>query len=126
MSEEVVVNKQSQPESLSAQPAKEGLVPTLCPVDIYENAEEFLIVADLPGVAADALNVQLDKQKLSIEGRQRPLQEGRDARLFARSFQVPKSVDPEGVSAELSAGVLTLHLKKAAHSRPREIPVTAH
>ena len=121
---QVVVNKQS--EALDEQQAADTAVATLCPVDIYESPEEYLVVADLPGVPADALNIHLDKQKLTIEGRQRPLQDGRAPRVFNRSFQVPRSVDADGVSAQLAAGVLKLHLRKADHSRPREIPVTAH
>jgi len=120
---EVAVNKVA--EGKLHQPLGDGEFLEVIPlVDIYENPEEFVVVADLPGVNADDLSVQLHAQRLQLAGRQQAAK-GQRYKLFQRTFQVPKSVDPAEVSAELSAGVLRLRLRKAAHSRPREIPIQA-
>lgn len=93
-------------------------------VDIFENGEEFLVVADLPGVPPGGLSVRLDQQRLEVEGTQTEAFAGRESKVFRRTFQVPDVVDREAVRAELSGGVLRLHLGKGEASKPRHIDVT--
>jgi HSP20 family molecular chaperone IbpA len=93
------------------------------PVDIYENDQELLLVADLPGVQADGLEVKLDPPSLRIEGR--PAHDGGDARL-TREFRITEAIDPDGISAELRNGVLKVHLKKSQALRPRKVEVRAN
>ncbi len=98
------------------------------PTDIYENEDEILIVADFPSVGAADMEIRLDKGRLDLEGRQVPAKEQAGSLpplLFARSFRVPSTIDPSGVSAELKQGVLRVTLKKSAESKPRRIEVTA-
>lgn len=94
----------------------------LPPVDIYENDQELLLVADLPGVNSDALNLHVDPPELRIEGR-RAAFGSEDASTYVRAFQISDSIDPNGISAELRNGVLNVHLKKASAQQPRKIPV---
>lgn len=96
-------------------------------VDIYENDREFLVVADVPGVEAGGVDAHLDGGELRIRATQASLSEaeGFVPAVFERVFGVPDTVDAEGVRAELHAGVLTVHLAKAAAARPRQIPVTS-
>jgi HSP20 family molecular chaperone IbpA len=94
-------------------------------VDIYENNDEILVLADFPGVPEKALTVHIDRTGLLIEGTQ-PEPEGvTQARplRFSRTFRVPNTVDPSRVSAELSRGVLRVHLAKSEASKPRRIQV---
>ena len=92
---------------------------TLTPaVDVFENRDEYLFVADLPGVAQQGLQVQLEKETLSITGRG-------DGFEYRRQFALPASVEAEQAKAELKAGVLTLHLPKGKASRTRTIAVNA-
>ena len=96
------------------------------PVDVYENEQEILIIADMPGVKADQVDVNLDGRSLTVEAWQdTPGQEGIRAFEFARSFRVPDTIDREGVRAELDHGVLKLHLAKAEAAKPRRIQVTS-
>jgi HSP20 family protein len=98
------------------------------PTDIYENEDEILIVADFPTVGPTSMDVRLEKGQLDLEGRQVPPKEQAGQLpplLFARSFRVPSTVDPEGVSAELKNGVLRVTLKKSEESKPRRIKVTS-
>lgn len=92
------------------------------PVDIYEGQDELLLLADLPGVDAQGLTVNFEASELRIEGRRGS---GDDERIYSRTFRVSEQIDPNGISAELAAGVLKLRLAKAAHSKPRKIEVRA-
>jgi HSP20 family molecular chaperone IbpA len=98
------------------------------PVDIYENEEEILLLADFPGVDPAQVEVRLEAGQLDLEGKQVPPQEQAEslpAVLFARSFRVPDTIDPGSVTAELKAGVLTVHLRKSEQAKPKRIRVSA-
>jgi len=97
------------------------------PVDIYENNDEILVVADLPGVPNDALSVRVDGGELLIEGTQRLSEPGPAVRplAFSRAFRVPNTVDANAISAELTHGVLRVHLAKREAAKPRRIEVKA-
>jgi HSP20 family protein len=92
------------------------------PVDIYEGSDELLLLADLPGVEPDGLTVSFEAPELRIEARHGKA----DApSVYSRTFRVSEQIDPNGISAELSNGVLKLRLAKAAHTKPRKIEVRA-
>jgi HSP20 family protein len=92
------------------------------PVDIFEGADALLLLADLPGVEPEGLSVSFEAPELRIEGRRGT---GDAASVYSRTFRVSEQIDPNGISAELSAGVLKLRLAKAAHTKPRKIEVRA-
>ncbi len=97
-------------------------------VDIYENDEEILIRADVPGVRVDGVTVRFEKDHLLLSARREaapgPI-EGGPAFEYQRSFVIPRGIDAEQVKADLSAGVLNVHLPKGAASKPRFIEVRA-
>lgn len=102
-------------------------------VDIYETEDGLVLLADLPGVEKDGLEIELDRGLLTIAGRQsRALQEDEARREyvlqnFYRQFRLPDTLDAAATSAVLKNGVLTLKLPRAAAARPRRIEVaTAH
>lgn len=113
---------ETAPEKIQQRPA----VPPA--VDIYENADELLVVADIPGVAQENLSVRLEKGELTFEGRRTDAAEsGTQADNlpdYRRSFVVPQGVDADRITAELQAGVLRIHLPKSATLKPRQIPIT--
>lgn len=92
------------------------------PVDIFEGTDELLLLADLPGVEPLGLTVSFEAPELRIEGRRGS---GDAASVYSRTFRVSEQIDPNGISAELTAGVLKLRLAKAAHTKPRKIEVRA-
>jgi len=100
-------------------------------VDIYENQDELLVIADLPGVAEKDLHIHLDKDQLDLEARcgEEPASPvlSREFRPtdYQRSFVVPRGIDASKISAELRDGVLRLHLPKADSIKPRRITVTS-
>ncbi len=100
-------------------------------VEVYEDAEGITLIADLPGVAPEGLNLQVDKDTLLIEGnadlalpeRLQPLHAEVRSKTWRRSFALSGELDPDGIEARLRDGVLRLHIPKRAEVRPRRIEV---
>lgn len=105
-------------------------LPTITPVvDIYENDNEILLFADMPGVTKENIHVNIDNGKLSVSG-VRTLgttgsaswEEFSDVE-YQRNFSVPQTIDVANVNAELKDGVLKLHLPKSEAAKPRQIEI---
>jgi HSP20 family molecular chaperone IbpA len=100
-------------------------------VDIYENEDEILLHADMPGVVKEDVTVNVDNGRLEITGTRKLNKKGNDTwQEFAdveyrRVFSVPQSIDVGKVHAELKEGVLKLHLPKAESAKPRTIKISA-
>ena len=98
-------------------------------MDICENEDEVLLLADLPAVGSGDLSIDLDKDELTLEARARPAREDGALREefapvgYRRAFIVPAGIDANKVSADLKQGVLWLHLPKSASLKPRQIVV---
>lgn len=115
-----------------ARETAESQITLLPPVDVVEDGAGITLTADLPGVSKDALNVEVDAQTLTIEGRiSLPNPEGMDAvhaevrvPRFHRTFSLSNELDTGKLQAELRQGVLTLRIPKAEHAKPRRITVT--
>jgi HSP20 family molecular chaperone IbpA len=100
-------------------------------VDIYENADGLVVVADMPGVGPDGVEIEVEGNQLTIEGSVRPkdyqgvkpLHVEYGIGNFYRRFTLGDAIDRDGIKAEVRDGVLTLRLPKAQHARVRRIPV---
>ena len=101
------------------------------PVDIYETREELVVLADLPGVAKEALEVRVEQHVLTIRGQAHHRVSGevvsREYALvnFFRQFALSDKVDQSQITAALQSGVLTVTLPKAQAAQPRQIAVHA-
>jgi HSP20 family protein len=99
------------------------------PVDIYETADGLVVLADLPGVAPEDLDVRLEDNILTLRGRAKHTLSGeaiyREFELisFFRQFELTDQVDQEKITARLSHGVLMLELPKAAKAKPKQINI---
>ncbi|NOX34742.1 MAG: Hsp20/alpha crystallin family protein [Deltaproteobacteria bacterium] len=100
-------------------------------VDIYENDDEILLYADMPGVIKEDISVNIDNGTLSLSGIRKfenkgvsKWEEFWDVE-YARSFSVPQTIDIEKVEADLKDGVLRLHLPKSEAAKPRMIKINA-
>jgi HSP20 family protein len=117
-----------EPQSLVQSDRRPALTPAC---DIYENKEEVLLMADLPGVATDQLRIHLEHDELTLEARREigeggsPLSAEYRACDFRRQFVVPPGIDGSKINAELKDGVLRLHLPKSEAVKPRQISVNA-
>jgi HSP20 family protein len=101
------------------------------PVDVIEDATGITLVADMPGVSKDNLNLRLAAQSLTVEGSlslDLPADmESRYAEVrhqhYERTFALSRELDGEKATAELAHGVLTIRIPKTAEAAPRKIPV---
>jgi len=99
------------------------------PVNIYETREGLVVVADVPGVAQEALEVRVDENVLTMRGHVRHAVPGdviyREYELvnFVRQFELYDKVDQSRITADLQCCVLTLHFLTAEEVTPRQIEV---
>ena len=108
----------------------------LPPVDIYETESAFVVEADLPGVHQENVNIQFDRNALTVSGTRAATLPAKDkAQLrvfsaerlsgtFSRSVRLPEHVDAEKIEASFASGVLTITVPKAASARARTIPIS--
>lgn len=104
-------------------------------VDIREEDKRFVILADVPGVDPNEIEIQMDKGILSIKGERRnevAEQSGKLSRserttgVFYRRFSLPDSADADGISASGKFGVLEISIPKRPESSPRRINIQAN
>jgi HSP20 family protein len=104
------------------------------PIDVYETDDRYVIAAELPGLARDQIELALEDARLTIRGQRidRTASSGdvihfhqveRGHGAFARTFEFGSKIDTEAVSADLTNGVLTITLPKAAPLPARKIEV---
>ena len=94
------------------------------PVDVYESANEYLVFADIPGVTKDDINIEFSGGELRLQA-SRHSKENDSATDYRRAFTVGSDVDVDKISAELSNGVLQVHLPKLEAAKPRQITIHA-
>jgi HSP20 family protein len=101
-------------------------------VDIIETSDEFLVLADMPGVAGNAIDIQYEQGVLTIHGRVEDRQnEEKTSYLlreygigdYYRSFRLGEGINPDRIEACLKNGVMELRLPKSESSKPRKITV---
>lgn len=102
------------------------------PVNVYELESEFLLVAELPGVHSDNLDLTVASGILTLKGDRRGPEGIADDRFrrqerlrgnWQRQLTLPDRVDEERLSAEFVNGILKIHLPKLPQVKPRQIPV---
>ncbi len=102
------------------------------PVDIEEDEKGFTILADLPGVSTQEIEITMDRGVLTIKGSRPPVSEADRERLrhaerprgtFLRRFTLPDTADTGKIAARVDAGVLILEIPKAVKAQPSRIPV---
>jgi HSP20 family molecular chaperone IbpA len=92
-------------------------------VDVFENADEYLLLADMPGATADSIAVQVEGGQITLEAQRASTQGQSIGTRYRRQFQMPSTVDQDGISAELRDGVLHVHLRKSEKAKRRVISV---
>jgi HSP20 family protein len=103
-------------------------------VDVHEEAERFVVAADLPGVDGKNIEITADKGVLTIKGERRSENKAskdgyerveRASGTFVRRFTLPESVDAEAIKASHVNGVLEISIPKRPTEQPRRIEVQA-
>ena len=101
-------------------------------VDVYENKDNFVVKAELPGIDPKDLEVRIEDETLYLKGERKLEKEQKEENYyqreraygsFARSFSLPSSVNTEKVLAEYKDGLLRLTLPKREEAKPKSIQV---
>ncbi len=130
-----MTEKELKPKAKEEAPAKgERVRPGrvfLPAVDIFETPEALVLVADMPGVAADKLTLDLKDNYLIIAGEISPPMSEKESMVlqefytgdFQREFQLGSVIDQARIEAAMNDGVLKLRLPKVERAKPRKIEV---
>ncbi len=104
------------------------------PVNVYDAGEGYILSAQLPGVAAEEVELTITGETLTMRGeRKRPegvkddsyRRQERPVGRWSRTITLPDRVDSTQVSAAFTNGILTVNLPKAENARPRHIAVNS-
>ncbi|MFG6457192.1 Hsp20/alpha crystallin family protein [Roseateles sp. BYS96W] len=103
-------------------------------LDVSESETAYTVKLDMPGVAKDAVKINIDGRRISIDAEQRKEDERKDGERviyrertvsrFSRSFTLPQEISQSDSSANLDHGVLTLKLAKRAASAASQLAVS--
>ncbi len=101
------------------------------PVDIYELEDGVVLFADMPGVPKDKIDVEVDKNVLTIRGEIgqvvpkdiTPLYVEFNGKAYERAFTLGPDVDVSKIEASMNAGVLKIFLPKSEEVKPKKIEV---
>jgi HSP20 family protein len=110
-------------------PGPAGWIPA---IDVHETVEEYVITAELSGLAREDVHIQVGDGQVQISGQRRepdiPYEQfhrvERGHGTFTRTFKLPLPVDAERVTADLRDGVLTIICPKTTEAAPRRIRVS--
>jgi HSP20 family protein len=100
--------------------------------DIFDTADAIVLRAELPGLSAEDIDIEVDDNVLTLKGERRfedKVEEGRYYRLeraygnFQRSVTLPQGVKADDITATFDRGVLTVRVPKAEEVKPRKIAV---
>lgn len=122
--------KPKQEVAASAEQTKPGMVFTPS-VDIFETDRELTLLADLPGVTAENLNIDLRENTLTLTGEVEPYEKANEEDIlieyeigkYYRQFSLSSLIDQSQIDAKLTDGVLRLSLPKVEEAKPRKIEV---
>ncbi|MER7667207.1 Hsp20/alpha crystallin family protein [Kitasatospora sp. NPDC096128] len=107
--------------------------PAPMPLDACRVGDEYVISFDLPGVDPQAIDIDVERNMLTVKAERRPRHEGEDVKwelserplgVFSRQVMLSDTLDPEGISADYDAGVLTLKIPVAEKAKPRKIAIS--
>ncbi len=92
-------------------------------IDVLEGTDEYLVVADVPGVKQDDVTIQYEDGELRLEAHRAGVPDESWATDLRRVLAVGRDVDVDRISAELDNGVLRVRLPKSETAKPRQIPI---
>lgn len=106
--------------------------PAAMPMDAYREGDEFVACFDLPGVSAESIEINVERNVLTVKAERRPHAAGAEMQVserplgvFSRQLFLGEALDTERIAAAYDAGVLTLRIPVAEKAKPRRISVAA-
>jgi HSP20 family protein len=107
--------------------------PTAMPMDAYRSGDEFVVAFDLPGVSPEAIELDVERNVLTVKAERRPTVTGdnvemqvaeRPLGVYSRQLFLADTLDTDHIKAHYDAGVLTLRIPVAEQAKPRKISIT--
>lgn len=106
--------------------------PTVMPMDAYRSGEDFVVHFDLPGVSPDTIDLDVERNVLTVRAERKPSYADdadvqvaeRPRGVFSRQLFLGDTLDTDRISADYDAGVLTLRIPIAEQAKPRKIAIT--
>ena len=106
--------------------------PAAMPIDAWRHADEFVVELDLPGVAADSIELTVEKNVLTVHAERRRGDESvelvvgeRPFGTFSRQLFLGESLDTDRIDATYTDGVLRLRVPVAEKAKPRKVPISS-
>ncbi|MER7661495.1 MULTISPECIES: Hsp20/alpha crystallin family protein [unclassified Streptomyces] len=106
--------------------------PAAMAMDAYREGDEYVVAFDLPGVSAEAIDIDVERNMLTVKAERRPVVKADDVQMelserplgvFSRQLVLADTMDTERIRADYEAGVLTLRIPIAERAKPRKIAV---
>lgn len=107
--------------------------PSAMPMDAYRDGDEYVIAFDLPGVSPEALEIDVERNMLTVKAERRPVAKAdtvqvelaeRPLGVFSRQVMLADTLDTERIQADYDAGVLTLRIPIAERAKPRRVSIS--
>ncbi|MFG2722102.1 Hsp20/alpha crystallin family protein [Streptomyces sp. NPDC048416] len=107
--------------------------PSAMAMDAYREGEEYVVAFDLPGVSAEAIDIDVERNMLTVKAERRPATKADDVQMelserplgvFSRQIVLADAPDTTRIKADYDAGVLTLRIPIAERAKPRKISVS--
>ncbi|MFF2506371.1 Hsp20/alpha crystallin family protein [Streptomyces sp. NPDC058067] len=106
--------------------------PSAMPMDAYRKGDEYVVAFDLPGVSTDAIDIDVERNMLTVKAERRPAVDADDVQVelserplgvFSRQITLADTLDTEHIAADYDAGVLTLRIPIAERAKPRKVTI---
>jgi HSP20 family protein len=106
--------------------------PTAMPMDAYRDGDRFVVAFDLPGVSPEAIELDVERNVLTVKAERRPITTGDQVEMqvaerplgaFSRQLFLGDTLDTAHIEAGYEAGVLTLRIPIAERAKPRKIAI---
>ena len=106
--------------------------PSVMPMDAWRSQDKFLVEFDLPGVSADSIDIDVERNVVTVKG-ERPLLEDNNTELiaaerprgiFSRQLVLGDNLDTENIAAHYEGGVLRLEVPVAERAKPRKVSIS--
>ncbi|MET9695168.1 Hsp20/alpha crystallin family protein [Streptomyces sp. NPDC006514] len=108
--------------------------PSVMPMDAYREGDEYVIAFDLPGVSTEAIDIDVERNMLTVKAERRPVAKADSVKMelserplgvFSRQIMLADTLDTEHIAADYDAGVLTLRIPIAERAKPRKVSIGA-
>ncbi|BCJ47866.1 hypothetical protein GCM10010168_22250 [Actinoplanes ianthinogenes] len=109
--------------------------PVTMPLDAYRTGDEFIVAFDLPGVSPDSIDIDIERNVLTVKAERRPLDLGDNAQVhtserplgvFSRQLILSDVLDSERIQAGYDNGVLVLRIPVLEKAKPRKVSVAVN